>query len=133
MFDFQEKRKIRGWVYSKVTIVILFVLVILTSISVVERFKVEREMVEKREEKEQELQALKQRASLLESKVEHLKDSRGVEEELRNRFDVAKEGEQVVVIVGKEGEQKNIENLGNPPGTKEPVSFWLKVKQWFDL
>ncbi len=90
MFDFHEKRKIRSILYSKFTIGILLILVGFLLMSVYERYSVEREMAAKREAKERELHDLEYRAAVLESKVDDLRDARGVEEELRNRFDVAK-------------------------------------------
>lgn len=106
MFDFQEKRRIRSLVYSKVTVGILLALTLMLSVSVYERYSVEREMAEKRDAKAEELKDLEERKVMLEGKVEHLKESRGVEEELRSRFDVAKEGEKVIVIVGKDQEAR---------------------------
>jgi cell division protein FtsB len=131
MFDFHEKRKIRSWMYSKITIGVLFGLALILGFSVIERFKVEREMAEKRHEQEESLAELKQRAVAIEAKVEHLENNRGVEEELRNRFDVAKEGERVVVIVGSEEAPEDLEALKTPPGSKESEgSFWDFFKFW---
>ena len=102
MLDFYEKRKIRSYLYSKVSIALLLMVALWLSVSVYERFKVEREMLAKRDEKVRELETLKERAAALASQVDHLKNERGIEEEIRNRFDVAKAGEQVVVIVEDE-------------------------------
>ena len=99
MFDFHEKRKIRGLIYSPAVIILIVMVSLWLSMSVYQRFVVEREMSDKRIEKEAELELLKERAAVLESQVEHLKNERGIEEELRSRFDVAKEGEQVVIII----------------------------------
>lgn len=135
MFDFHEKRKIRSFLYSKLSIAIVLLLVVWLSMSTYERFSVEREMLSKRSEKQAELDHLKERAAVLESKVEHLNNERGIEEELRNRFDVAKEGEQVVIILDdKDGSPKDLESLSQPPGVKseqestsslfEMLKFW---------
>ena len=134
MFDFYEKRKIRSLLYSKFLIVFILALVVLLSTSVYKRYTVEREMSAKRESKEEELQALNERAAALESKVQHLEDERGIEEELRSRFDVAKDGEQVVVIVDQEkNAQNDLEKLSQPPGKeqeKKKSSFWSMFKFW---
>lgn len=111
MFSFHEKRKIRSFFYSKATIGVLFFLAIWMSFSVYDRYIVSREMKEKLVERQHELQQLEERAGALEAKVNHLKDERGIEEELRNRFDVAKEGEKVIIIVNeKENESVVTEN-----------------------
>lgn len=132
MFDFHEKRKIKSIIYSKVSIGILLILSIPLSISVFERFSVEREMAGKREAKEAELESLKERAAVLKSKVEHLENDRGIEEELRSRFDVAKEGEQVVIILDDETDVKDLEDLSTPPGenTEDEPSVWAFLKFW---
>lgn len=99
MFDFQEKRKIRNLIYSKFSIAVILFFTIWLSVSVFERFKVEREMAEKKDQKEIELDILRARAEALGSRIDRLQNKRGIEEEIRNRFDAAKEGEQVVIIV----------------------------------
>jgi cell division protein FtsB len=99
MFDFHEKRKIRGLLYSKPVIGLLFVVAILLSVSAYNRWEIARETEVKLEAKQRELQALSERAATLGAKVHYLEDERGVEEELRSRFDVAKEGEDVVVLI----------------------------------
>ncbi len=43
---------------------------------------------------------------VLEAKVQYLENDRGIEEELRNRFDVAKEGEQVVILLDRKDKKK---------------------------
>jgi hypothetical protein len=42
------------------------------------------------------------RKSILEEKVEYLSGERGVEEEIRTHFDVAKEGEKVIILMGED-------------------------------
>ena len=128
MLDFHEKRKIRGLVYSRVSIGVILILAILLSFSVYERFVVEREMKEKMLEKESELEHLKGRAALLEEKVDHLQNERGIEEELRSRFDVAKDGEQVVIIVDDE-EEDLFENFATKT-QEEQKSVWQMLKFW---
>ena len=110
MFDFHEKRKIKSVLYSKPVFVLLVLLAILLSSAVYDRYLVAKETEKKLEEKEQDLKSLELRAEALEAKVEYLDDERGIEEELRNRFDVAKEDEQVVIILeDKDHETENDE------------------------
>ncbi len=106
MFDFHEKRKIRSVLYSKTVIFVIFALAILMSFSVYNRYSVAGDMRKKLEDKRAELDAMKLRAQTLDSKVQYLENERGIEEELRNRFDVAKEGEQVVILLDRKDAQK---------------------------
>lgn len=88
---------------SRVAMIIggmLFVLVL--SRSVYERYQVEKMMRERREAAETELAELQERYERLESEIDYLSGARGVEEEIRQQFDVARPGEQVVVLVGAE-------------------------------
>ena len=133
MFDFHEKRKIRGLLYSKVVIVFILLITALLSRSVYERYVVEREMAERRAEQESELVELKARAAALESEVDHLYNSRGIEEELRSRFDVAKDGEQVVIIVDDSEGIKKKEPLTSSKENSDAqanTSFWDRIRFW---
>lgn len=130
MFDFHEKRKLRAYLYSPLVVILLLILTGILSISVYERFVVEREMAERRNETERQLEELKLRATVLEEKVHHLKNDRGIEEEIRSRFDAVKQGEQVVIIVDEEGEETSLEELSQPPGTNEngkEKSWWQRL------
>lgn len=130
MFDFHEKRKIRSVIYSKYSIGVIILVGLLISSSMYERLTVEREMATKLEARNAELVELKNRAATLEAKVDHLNDDRGIEEEIRGRFDVAKEGEQVVIILDDneatatpdgEGSKFSRESEG-----EESIFGWLK-------
>ncbi len=102
MLDFHEKRKLKSWFYSKPMVAGLLIVAVLLSVSVYGRFKVEREMAAKRDQLAGELEVLRQHAATLEAEVGRLKSERGIEEEIRDRFEVSKRGEQVVLIVGEE-------------------------------
>lgn len=78
---------------------VLLIACVLVAVSVVARFKVEREMAERRQAVEREYEALKERHVALEQDVEYLKDERSLEAEIRKHFDVAKEGESVIILM----------------------------------
>ena len=98
-------RRRQGWrwvLQSPVMVVVLLCIIILLSISVYQRFLIEREAAAERREAEAELQALQTRYDGLSAEVEYLSDPAGVGREIRKYFDVAKDGEQVVVLVDDE-------------------------------
>jgi len=99
MFDFHERRKLRRLIYSKVTIGVILVLCVLLAVSAFKRFKVEREIATKRAEAEAALATLEEQAENLEADIARLKNDRGLETEIRGRFDVVKPGEQAVIII----------------------------------
>ncbi len=131
MFDFHEKRKIRNILYSWPVIAVLVFCTIVLSVSVYHRYTVAHDMGVKLSAREHELEELKQQAEILDAKVEYLKNDRGIEEELRNRFDVVREGEKVVIFTG-EAKQPNEESDTTKPSdsTTESESFWSHFKFW---
>jgi cell division protein FtsB len=111
MFDFYQKRKLRGFVNSPLTKGVLLVLVLLMAVSAFQRFQIAREMHDRRQEAETDVEELRQQKSELEGKVKYLSDERGIEAEMRRQFDVALPDEQVVVIVDSN------ENTASKPTT----------------
>jgi len=127
MFDFHEKRKLRRIVYSWPLIAFVFFLALIVGKSAYGRFLVEREMAARLVEHTQELSALEERAQGLHEKVLHLQDERGIEEELRSRFDVVKKGEQVAVIVDDEVSTGSpVEREDHETRERGTVMHWLR-------
>ena len=61
---------------------------------------------------------------MLEEEIERLSTERGVEEEIRSKFDVARAGEQVLVIVDAKEEDVLLES-------EEEVSAWQRFLNFF--
>lgn len=106
MVQFGKKKKITDYIYTKPVIAVLFIVVVLLGRSVYARYMVERDMLQRRHVVEQEQIELRQRKEAMQEKVEYLEGDRGIEEEVRKRFDVAKEGEQVVILLGEDKEEE---------------------------
>ena len=68
------------------------------------RYQIAEEMSDRRERASQEAALLRSQKDALQEQVEYLSNERGIEAEMRRQFDVALEGEQVVVIVEPEAE-----------------------------
>ena len=102
MFDFYQKRKIRSLVNSRYTQGVLLLLVLLVGWSAFVRYQIAQEMSERRELAAQEAALLQSQKDALQEQVEYLSNERGIEAEMRRQFDVALEGEQVVVIIEPE-------------------------------
>lgn len=123
MFNFHQKRKIRRFLYSPLTLVPLAIVVFFLWSSVWNVYTKERETRVKREMKTAELHLLKTSTASLEAEIERLSNERGKEEEIRSKFEVARENEHVVVIV----DPKSDEDI---PELKEKVSLWRKFLDW---
>lgn len=110
--------------HSRLTLVLVIGACAAMSLAVYDRYVVERSMAERRAEKEAELQALKERKTEMEQKVDYLKGEEGIEAEIRQHFDVAREGEQVIVLTG-EGEES--EQPKTAPSDSRSESWWRRV------
>ena len=90
------------------------------------RYTIEREMVTRRDEAQLRLDTLKSRQVDLEKKVEYLSNDRGIEAEMRRNFDVARPGEQVVIILDKETEAeiKPLDKMSTENTESRWYQFW---------
>lgn len=121
MREFQEKQKIRRRVYSRTSILILCVLCILIAkglVGVYNKEKNSRMEVERLQKRKEEVQ---NKLQVVSAQADRLKTETGIEYEIRNKFDVVKSGEEVLVVVDKE--------LPPPPEEKEGIlkRFWHSV------
>ncbi len=124
MFDFHQKRKLKAALQSRVTWVIILIAAFFMMLSAYDRYLIAREMSERRLEVEHEVEALRERKMELEADVEYLSHDRGIEAEMRRQFDIAREGEQVVIIV--EDEALPEETTGTATATSSPVRPWYR-------
>lgn len=121
MREFQEKQKIRKRMYSRTSLIGLLILCILVAKGVTgvyakekaSRMEVERLARQKKE--------VEEKLALVSAQADRLKTETGIEYEIRNKFDVVKSGEEVIVVIDKE--------LPPPPEEKEGVlkRFWHSV------
>ena len=85
---------------------ILFVLIGGGLYAAVNAYNVQQRATLMRVELEEELSHLELRENSLEEDITRLEDPRGIEAELRRRYDVAKEGEEVVVLIEEESQDE---------------------------
>ena len=99
LLEFYEKRKLRRIIYSKTAVVfsiVVFALLVFPTWSAYSKMRVS---AEKKTEVEREVAALRGRMELLESEIQRLSTPEGIEEELRKKFDVGREGEEIYVLI----------------------------------
>jgi cell division protein FtsB len=124
MIDFQQRRSFRKFFYSKITLFFLVIFIFFMAKQVYEIYlknKISRESLSIATKN---YEALKTREKMLSLEIERLKTEAGIEEEIRNKYNVARPGEEVVVIVDKEKESSS---------TKENKTegFWQKFLNFF--
>ena len=104
MKDFQEKQKRATGrkKYSKTLLFIMVVVLLLLVKGVFSVYSKERESQSEIDRIQSQKAELQKRYENITEQSEALKSTTGVESEIRNKFDVVKEGEKVIVIVDKQ-------------------------------
>lgn len=123
MREYQQKHMVRTLLYSRVTIVILFLLCILLLRSIVE-LNNKRIAVEKlRKESLTERQELEMKVAKAEEKNASIVTPRGFESYVRTTFPVVKEGEGVIVIY--DGEKSPVTEV------RSDMTVWERLRVFF--
>lgn len=120
MATFQQKRDPMRLMWRRLLALGLLILLALAVRGVWGVYKKSVESRELKIEAQAQLDELRTREQQLRTDIANLKSERGVEAELRERYDLAREGESVVVIVDPPA----------PPPEPTPTSF-QKFKRWF--
>lgn len=126
MREFQQRNRYKKYLYSKLVILVLFVLLIMMLRGTFNIYRKEKESRIELQRIEAQKLELEGRFNDIKSKAEHIQADVGIEEEIRKKFDVVKDGEGVIVIVEKElpleveAEKKNVLQR-----------FWQSVKGVF--
>ena len=126
MLQFYQKRTWRIIISSPLAIIVLVLMLFFLARIVYERYTIERAMATRRLESELRLESLVERKAQLQQKVEYLSNDRGIEAEMRLNFDVARPGEQVVIILDKETEAeiKPLDKMSTENAESRWYQFW---------
>ena len=125
-----KKKKWDAVVHSRITLGFILVLCAFLATSVYDRYVIERDIASRRVVAEEELSELTERKNILEEKVQYLSGEEGIEAEVRKHFDVAREGEQVVVLVDDE-RPVVVSDTKPVPKEEEQLSWWQQIVSWF--
>lgn len=101
MKEFQNHRRSHRLLSSRPVQMLLLLVVIMMGKSVWQFYQRERTVAAEEKSLRRELLALAARRDELAADVARLETDRGVEEEIRERFGVVKEGEKVINLVGE--------------------------------
>lgn len=99
MFDFYERRKIKQRLFSWPAIVVLIILCVWLIRGVWDVYMQERQTRINKDQRLSHLEELQEREYALQTEIDRLNTDRGIEAELRQKLEVAKEGEQVIVLL----------------------------------
>ncbi|GEM_PF-530529 len=123
MLDFHQKRKVRSVIYNRTTLVVLGILVLIVIHSTWVVYKKKKESESLKTISLNNVEELRKRDKELEARIERLSTTPGIEEEIRSKFSVAKQNENVVIIVSEEAKKAS--------STSKNDSFWQKIKDFF--
>lgn len=123
MLEFQEKRKVKKFIYSKLTLVILVIVIFFVLRGVWSVYQKEQYTRDNLNKTAQDLQGLKDREQMLSTEIDRLKTQSGTEAEIRDKYGLVKPGEEVIVIVDKNTDASNTDATSGD-------SFWQKMLDW---
>ena len=129
MREFQEKRKFNKLIHSGWLQIFLGIVLLALIFSTVKVYKKSRMSAQKSQEIKEEMAKLEKRNAELAAEAARLESESGREGEIRKRFDVAKPGEKILVIVDKTSEDVKINGAENNVGFFSRI--WRWTKNWF--
>lgn len=118
MWETKKRNEIVRLLWRRTLLLVLFGAVIFAASSVWSIARKERESAILRQEAEAQLAALEGRKEQIEANIKRLQTDRGMEEALRDQYSLAREGEELIVIVEKDA---------SPPPPPPPPSFFEKI------
>ncbi len=125
MREFQGKRRTRRILYSLPIRLVLVVFIIMLGASVWRLYEKRQIVAKERQSLLDEVAALEARRAALLAEVSNLKTARGVEAEVREKFNVVKPGERVINFVAAVA-------TGTATTTSE-ATWWGRLVDWFDF
>ncbi|MFH1402017.1 MAG: septum formation initiator family protein [Patescibacteria group bacterium] len=124
-FGFKKKNKINGMIYSWPVIFVLLCVALLLIKSVFNIYQSEKQSRVNKEQSEKMATSLRERNDAIASEIELLKTEKGIEMEIRDKFRVVKEGEQLAVIINS-GEKPEKQS-----GDIAEITMWRKILNFF--
>ncbi len=124
MAEFKKKNQNNFW-HSLFILAILFLLVILSIYKISYFIKIEKETSAKKELSLNNLESFKERENILNKDIAKMETENGIEDIIRDKFQVVKKGEKMVVIVD------NIEEVSRGVDIKKNHGFWNWIKSIF--
>ncbi len=124
MLTFDDKKKFRHALYSKISIFFLCIVVFFVGRATYRVYQKEKESEANLVVVESQFNELNNRDKALQSDITRLGSPRGIEQEIRDKFRVAKPGEEMALIVDSEATATDVVPVPSQ-------SWWEKFKSWF--
>ncbi|MFA6514805.1 MAG: septum formation initiator family protein [Candidatus Paceibacterota bacterium] len=112
--------------HSPLALILLFLVLIFFGYRIIDLIQKERETSQKKELILDQIDSLKQRQNSLSKDISKINTEEGKEEIIREKYQVAKDGEKMVIIVDEVVKDDSVEGRGN-----EGHGFWNWIKRIF--
>lgn len=121
MRKFESQKQFKSRIYSRTTLIVLLVMIIFLSKGVFNIYIRNEESIAARDDSRLKVAELSERKKLLGDEIQKLNQDAGIEKEIREKFNVVKPGENVVLIIPDD-------DATSTPEQKSFIrSFWEKV------
>ena len=107
MSQLKSKNKIKRIIYSWPVLILLLLVILLVGKSVWGVYRSEEISSKNKQSSEERYEELTNKSDLVASEIEMLKTDKGVEMEIRDKFRVVKEGEQLAIIINSDKDGTN--------------------------
>ncbi len=124
MKEYQQKHVVRTLVYSRVTIVILFLLIVLLLRSIMELNNKRADVSILRNESIQEREILEKKVEKAKKESDSIATQRGFEAYVRTTYPVVKEGEGVIVVY--DDNKNSVSTVREKMTLREKAGIWWK-------
>ena len=121
MIPFQERKKLRKILYAKATLFVFLILLVVVARGTYQVYQKAHIAQSEQKEAEKSFMELSLHTDELAQSIERLKGEQGIEGEIRQKFTVARPGEEVVVIVDESDKKSKNGEAG------ERQSFWQMI------
>lgn len=124
MREYQQKHMIRTLIYSRVTLVILFLLIVLLLRSIMELNDKRVEVGALRNDSAKERDELQKKVDKAQAQTDLISTQRGFEAYIRNTYPVVKKGEGVIVIY--DDDKVPVSSV------REDMTVWEHLNIWWN-
>lgn len=123
MREYQHKHMVRTLVYSRVTLVVLFLLIVLLLRSIMELNDKRIDVTQLRNDSAQEREELQKKVDVAQKQTDLIGTERGFEAYVRTTYPVVKKGEGVIVIYD--------DNKVPVSEVRAKMTFWEDMSIWW--
>jgi hypothetical protein len=124
MREYQQKHMIRTLVYSRVTLVILFLLIVLLLRSIMELNDKRIDVAKLRDDSIKEREELQRKVDKAQAQTDLISTQRGLEAYIRTTYPVVKKGEGVIVIYD--------DNKVPVSTVRDKMTVWEHLNIWWN-